>query len=370
MASRSMRPGIASRLPASLLHRARAGWLARRLPSALAMSASVISAFVMTAWLAASPARAEGQIRIAQQYGIVYLLLNIVQDQKLIEQHGKRQGLDVRVEWTRLSGGAAVNDALLSGSIDIAGAGVGPLLTLWDRTRGRQNVKGVASLGSFPYYLVSNNPKVRTIADFTDRDRIAVPAVSVSVQSRILQLAAARQWGDKAYDRLDKWTVAMPHPDATAAILSGGTEITGHFANPPFQEQELAGNPNAHIVLNSYDVLGGPASATVLYATEKFRTENPRTYRAFVDALAEAARFASANPEAAADLYLRVNQAKVDRELLVRLLRNPQVRFDIAPQRTFVLAEFMHRIGAIRARPASWQDYFFADPALAPGSGS
>jgi NitT/TauT family transport system substrate-binding protein len=34
----------------------------------------------------------------------------------------------------KLSGGSAVNDALLSGNIDIAGAGVGPLLTLWDRT--------------------------------------------------------------------------------------------------------------------------------------------------------------------------------------------------------------------------------------------
>ncbi len=182
------------------------------------------------------------------------------------------------MEWTQLSGGAAVNDALLSGAIDIAGAGVGPLLTLWDRTHGRhgQNVKGVASLGNFPYYLVSNNPKVKSIADFSDKDRIALPAVTVSVQSRVLQLAAAKQWGDKEFNRLDKWTVALPHPDAAAAIIAGGTEITGHFGNPPFQEQELAGNPNARIVLSSYDVLGGPSSATVLYATEKFRSENPQ----------------------------------------------------------------------------------------------
>lgn len=317
---------------------------------------------------AARPAHAEGRIRIAEQYGVVYLLLNIARDQQLIEQHGRRQGVDIRVEWTRLSGGAAVNDALLSGSIDIAGAGVGPLLTLWDRTHGRQNVKGVASLGSFPYYLVTNNPRVRTLADFTERDRIAVPAVTVSVQSRVLQLAAARQWGDKHFDRLDKWTVAVPHPDAAAAIISGGTEISAHFANPPFQEQELAANPNARIVLNSYDVLGGPSSSTVLYATEAFRKENPRTYRAFVDALAEAARYATANPEAAADLYLRVNQAKVDRDLLVKLLRNPQVKFNIAPQNTFVLAEFMHRIGAIRNRPQSWRDYFFDDTAIGQGS--
>lgn len=313
-------------------------------------------------------AHAEDKLRIAEQFGVVYLLLNVARDQQLIEKHGKQQGVDIKVEWTQLSGGAAVNDALLSGAIDIAGAGVGPLLTLWDRTRGKQNVRGVASLGNFPYYLVSNNPKVKSIADFTDKDRIALPAVSVSVQSRVLQLAAARQWGDKEYNRLDKWTVAVPHPDATAAIITGGTEITGHFGNPPFQEQELAGNPNARIVLNSYDVLGGPSSATVLYATEKFRNENPRTYRAFVDALAEAAKFATANPEAAADLYIRVNKAKIDRALLVRVLKNPQVQFKVAPQNTFALAEFMHRVGAIRNQPKSWQDYFFQDPATAQGS--
>nr|WP_155888100.1 MULTISPECIES: ABC transporter substrate-binding protein [Cupriavidus] len=313
-------------------------------------------------------AHAEGKIRVAEQFGVVYLLLNVARDQQLIEKHGKQQGLDIKVEWTQLSGGAAINDALLSGAIDIAGAGVGPLLTVWDRTHGKQNVKGVASLGNFPYYLVSNNPKVKTIADFTDKDRIALPAVSVSVQSRVLQLAAAKQWGDKEYNRLDKWTVAVPHPDAAAAIISGGTEISGHFGNPPFQEQELAGNPNARIVLNSYDVLGGPSSATVLYATEKFRNDNPKTYRAFVDALAEAAKFASSNPEAAADLYIRVNKAKIDRALLVKILKNPQVQFKVTPQNTFTLAEFMYRVGAIRNQPKSWQDYFFQDPATAQGS--
>ncbi|QET05981.1 ABC transporter substrate-binding protein [Cupriavidus pauculus] len=313
-------------------------------------------------------AHAEGRIRIAEQFGVVYLLLNVARDQQLIEKHGKQQGVDVKVEWTQLSGGSAVNDALLSGSIDIAGAGVGPLLTLWDRTHGRQNVKGVASLGNFPYYLVSNNPKVKSIADFTEKDRIALPAVGVSVQSRVLQYAAARQWGDKEFNRLDKWTVAVPHPDAAAAIIAGGTEITGHFGNPPFQEQELAGNPNARIVLNSYDVLGGPSSATVLYATEKFRNDNPKTYRAFVDALAEAADFATKQPEAAADLYIRVNKAKIDRALLVKILKNPQVQFKVTPQNTFPLAEFMHRVGAIKNAPKSWQDYFFPDPATAQGS--
>ena len=92
--------------------------------------------------LLAGAAQAEGQIRIAEQFGIVYLLLNVAQDQQLIEKHAAKAGVSARVEWVKLSGGAAVNDALLSGNIEIAGAGVGPLLTLWDRSYGRQNVRG------------------------------------------------------------------------------------------------------------------------------------------------------------------------------------------------------------------------------------
>lgn len=327
-----------------------------------------LAAALVVSLACSATAQAEGTLRVAEQFGVVYLLLNVARDQKFIEQEGKKQGVDIKVDWAKLSGGASINDALLSGSVDIAAAGVGPLLTIWDRTHGKQNVKGVASLGNLPYYLVSNDPRVKTIADFSDKDRIAVPAVGVSVQSRILQFASAKQWGDKQYDRLDKLTQAVPHPDAAAAIIAGGTEINAHFGNPPFQQQELAGNPKAHIVLNSYDVLGGPSSATVLYATEKFRNENPKTYRAFVDGLNDAARFVTANPEKAADIYLRVNNAKLDRDLLLKVIKDPAVQFKVQPQNTFPLAQFMHRVGAIKNDPKSWQDYFFDDPVTRGGS--
>jgi NitT/TauT family transport system substrate-binding protein len=325
------------------------------------------AALLLPAIVAAAPAHAEGKIRIAEQYGVVYLLLNVAQDQKLIEKHGKKYGVPITVEWVKLSGGAAVNDALLSGSIDIAGAGLGPLLTVWDRTAGRQNVKGVASLGNFPYYLISTNPNVKTIADLSDRDRVALPAVTVSVQARILQMAAAHQWGTAQFSKLDRLTQTLPHPDAASAVIGGQTEINAHFATPPYQEQELAGNPKAHVVLNSYDVQGGPSSSTVLYATEKYVRDNPKTYRAFIDALAEAAQLASSNPEAAADAYLRVSKGGIDRALLLKVIKDPLVQFKVAPQNTLALAQFLYSAGAIKKQPASWRDYFFDHPALAPG---
>ena len=134
------------------------------LAAAIGLGFSLLAGSLVTP----ASAHAEGEIRIAEQFGIVYLLLNVVRDQQLIEKYGKQEGIEIKVDWTQLSGGAAVNDALLSGSIDIAGAGVGPLLTVWDRTRGKQNVKAVASLGNFPYYLcllyTSPSPRDATLS--------------------------------------------------------------------------------------------------------------------------------------------------------------------------------------------------------------
>ncbi|MGT2478945.1 hypothetical protein ACU4GR_08745 (plasmid) [Methylobacterium oryzae CBMB20] len=53
-------------------------------------------------------------------------------------------------------------------------------------------VKGVAAMNSMPLLMNTSNPKVHRLADFTDRDKIALPAVKVSVQAMFLQMAAER----------------------------------------------------------------------------------------------------------------------------------------------------------------------------------
>lgn len=315
-----------------------------------------------------APAHAEGTLRIAQQYGIVYLILDVAKDQQFIEKEGRKAGVDIQTQWQSLSGGAAINDALLAGATDIASAGTGPLYTIWDKTYGHQNVRGIASLGNIPDQLISIDPKVETIADLTSKDRIAVPAVGVSVQSRFLQWAAAKQWGDANYQRLEPLTQALPHPDATAAIISGKTEINAHFSVPPFQEQELAQNKAAHVILDSYEVSGGPSSATVLYTTEAFRNKNPKTYHAFIAALQDAVNYIHTDPKGAVQAYIRIEHSTLDPEVLLKIVTDPRTEFKIDPQNTLGLAQFMYRVKAIKHEPKSWKDYFFADPLVSSGS--
>ncbi|OOG11135.1 ABC transporter substrate-binding protein [Pseudomonas sp. C9] len=327
----------------------------------LATSVAAVSALL-------SPVvQAEGTISIAQQFGIGYLILDVVRDQQLIEKQGKEQGLDIKVDWSSISGATAMNEALLAGALDVVSAGVPPMLTIWDRTMGKQNVKAIASLGSMPNYLLTNNPQVKTLEDFTEKDRIAVPAAGVGFQSRTLQIETARQFGADNFKKFDDISISLAHPDATAALIAGGSEINAHFSSPPFQYQELQ-SPNVHKVLSSYDILGGQATFNVLYTTEKFHDENPKTYKAFYAALAEAEQIIKADKPAAAQTYIRVEQSKLSLPLVEKIVADPEIDFTVVPQRTYIYAEKLQALGVLKNKAGSWKDYFFEEAHGGAGS--
>jgi NitT/TauT family transport system substrate-binding protein len=328
----------------------------------------VALAIVACVSLTALPARAEmAEIAVAQQYGISYLPLMLMEEKRLIEKHAKAAGIDVKVGWAKFAGGNVMNDALLSGSLQFASGGVGPLVTLWARTRGNLDVRGVGALNSMPLYLVTRNSNVKTISDFRDSDRIALPAVKVSVQAVLLQMAAEQAFGAGQQNRLDALTVTMSHPDAMQALLSGQSEIDAHFGSPPFQYQEVA-RGGIHVVLNSYDVLGGPATFNVVWTTAKFKSENPKLYDAFVKALDEAIAEINRDKRAAAEAYLRISKDKDSADNILRMLNDPTIVYTTTPQNMMKFAEFMQKTGVIKVKPESWRDFFFPNVHALPGS--
>src|SRR3954452_22407002 len=146
----------------------------------------------------------------------------VIQEQKLIERFAREAGLpEPKVTWNQFSGGSTMNDALISGSLDFASAGVAPMLTLWAKTRDSLEIKAVAALAALPSFLNTSNGNVHSIKDFTERDRIALPAVRVSIQAIMLQMAAEQAFGVGEHGKLDRWAASMPHSDATAALLAG-----------------------------------------------------------------------------------------------------------------------------------------------------
>jgi sulfonate transport system substrate-binding protein len=318
--------------------------------------------------LSAAAANAEPRtVRIAKQYGISYLPLTIMQENKLLEAEGKKLGLDLTTDWIRFTGGPPMNEALISGNLDFASGGVGPLVTIWARTQTNLKVKGVASLNSMPLYLNTIKPEIKTIKDFTEKDRIALPAVRVSIQAVVLQMAAEKVFGKGQEHKLDPLTVSLSHPDGLAQMMSGKSEITAHLTSAPFQYQELA-DKRVHKVLDSFEVLGGPHTFNIVYATTKLYTDNPKLIKAFVAALGEAMKEIKDDPAAAAALWVKADRSKLPVEEALRIIKLPENKWTMTPEKTMVFADYMSRVGMVPVKPASWKDMFFDSIHDLPGS--
>jgi sulfonate transport system substrate-binding protein len=307
-------------------------------------------------------AKAEAQtVRLSRQFGLGFLTVLVVLDQHLIEKNAEKLGLrDVKSTGVQLSGAAITNDALLSGSIDLAAGGVGGLLQLWDKTNG--GVKGVVALNNMALVLNTNDPKIKTLKDYVGvtNHKIALPAVKVGLHAIVLQMAAQQVLGPGKQYNLDKLTLSLPHPDGYAALVSGQGEVRSHFTSQPFAYLEQhSSNHNIHQVLSSYDVLGGPHNNTLLYTTTKWATANPKLLQAVSNAVKDAESWINANSKAAAEFFKKKTKSKLGVPDIEAIMRNPKLTaYEPAPRATMRFAEFFNKIGRIKHNPTSWKDYF------------
>lgn len=301
----------------------------------------------------------EHTARIAKQFGISYLPLTLMEEEKLFEKHAKVEGIDLKVEWMRFSAGSGMNEALLSGNLDFASGGVGPMLTIWGKTQTNMVVKGIAALNAMPLYLVTTNPNVKTIKDFTEKDKIALPGVKTSIQAVTLQMAAEKVFGAGQQGKLDSLTVSMGHPDALATMLGGHSEINSHFGSAPFQDIELA-DPRVHKVLDSYDVLGGPHTFNTVWAAKKFVDANPKLVKAFIAALEDSISRIKADPAAAAAIWVKAEKSKLSAADAEKIIRDPKNEWTTTPKKVLVYLDYMNRAGLVKAETKNWQDIFFS----------
>jgi NitT/TauT family transport system substrate-binding protein len=324
-----------------------------------------IFAAAVVAFMAAPVYAAPVNVRIAKQPGVGYLPLMVMEHEKLFEKHAKKAGVDITTEWLKFTGGAAMNEALLSGNLDIATGGIPPLLTIWSKTENNYKVKGIASISSHPQFLLTTNPNVKTLADFSSVDKIALPAVRISNQAVMIQMAAIKQMGEAKAFAIDPFTISMGHGDAMAALLGGS--INGHFSQSPFQDIELR-DPRVHSVLNSYDAVGGPYPIAVAYATDRFFQQNPKLLVAFVDALKEAQGMIRADMNYAAKVWIEMDVKKFSMDEALAILKNPKMGWDAAPQNTLTFLKHMNKVGLVERTTNNWKDVYF--PAIHDLQGS
>jgi NitT/TauT family transport system substrate-binding protein len=295
--------------------------------------------------------------------GVGFLPLLVMQKHQLIEKHAREAGMpNVKVRWINIGGPAVMNDALLSGSADFITAGPPAFITLWDRTLSSVKIKGVAAMSSMPMYLNTRAEHLKKLDDITEKDKIAVTSIKVSIPSIIMQMYAARKYGLAQAARFDRFTVTMTHPDAVIAMLAGSSAVDAHFTSPPFAQREKK-DPHVRTILLSDDVMGGSTTFTMVSTTTKFREQNPKVYGAVLKAIQEANEMIANDRKSAAELLVGFPVQET-----VEVLSDPHTKFTTTPENVMKYAEFMHSIGSIRNNPASWKDLFFPEIHAAPGS--
>jgi NitT/TauT family transport system substrate-binding protein len=302
-------------------------------------------------------------ITLIAQHGLPYLPLMVMEAQQLVEKHAAKLGLpSLKTDYRTLGGTQSLIDALIGGSMHFGIAGVPGLATLWDKTVGTANeVRGLCAAQAMPFLLVTNKPEVKAIRDFKEGDKIAVPGVKNSNQAICLQMAAAKEWGHENYAKLDPLTITLPHPDATIAIISKSTEVTGHYGVSPFQDYEIAA-PGVHVVLKSYETLGGPTTNGVMFMAKKFRDANPKVTSAVYAALAEASDFIHKQPRQAGEIYIaKTNEKRSGPAEMEKLISNPDNVWATTPLNAMRYVEFMHKVGTCKKLPGSWKDLFMPE---------
>ena len=318
---------------------------------------------------AALPAVAESpEVSVAQQYGVSFLPLMVMERDKLVEKHAKAAGLgEVKVSWVKVAGPSVMNDGVVSGALQFIAVGAPSLITLWDKTKDSVGVKGVSAMTTYPLYLNVRNPAIKSIRDFSEKDKIVVPSIKVSTQAILLQMEAAKTFGDANYARLDPLTIGLSHPDGLLAITNNTGGVDAHFTSSPFHEQEMK-IPGIRLLMTSYDILGGPATAVVIAASTRYREANPKTYKAFFDALAEAIESINRDKRAAAKVYLeQAKDTKDSVDDIYAMISASDYAYTLTPQKVYKTAEFMSKIGTIKSKPASWKELFFPEVHGLPG---
>jgi NitT/TauT family transport system substrate-binding protein len=317
----------------------------------------VCSLFLLFA-ITAAPAPARQEVRLGIGYGIAFLPTFMCEQSKLVERLAHTQGLDVTATYHRISGSAEMQDAVLSGSVDIGVFGLQATLLAWEKARGTtQQVFGVSGVTTLPLVLLTNQADIKSIGDFEADDRIAMPALA-SPQMYALQMAAERAFGPGQYDRLRSLVVAMPHPQAYKALTSGESNITAYFAPPPFTQMALR---NAHVttVLTSVEAFGGKTSFLIAAATKGYLEDNPQMPAIITGALEKAIRLIQDQPDQAAAIYVKSEPSETLNEAdVARLLRELRDDFGVDVHGVKANADFMARIGQLRHPPATWADVF------------
>lgn len=289
----------------------------------------------------------EATLNIAYQYGMAYAPLLIMKEYGLIEKHYDGE---VSVQWQVLNSGAAINEGITAGSIDVGAMGVGPAVT---GVSVGVPYRIFAGLSSQPHGIVTNDEGIRSLSDFTPETKIALVNIG-SIQHVLLAMAAQHALGDA--HALDNNIIAMSHPDGMTALVSGA--VQAQLTTSPYLQRE-AEYENLHVIPVLEEVWPVGNAFIVGMASEKFHDEQPALYDALIAALEEAITLINEQPEEAAALLAEGEE--VDPDVMLTWLSDPACIYRTEVYGLVDMAAFMVEAGFLPSAPTNFADYTFSN---------
>lgn len=271
-------------------------------------------------------------ITIAYQQGIGYAPIHIMEAKKLIESNYDGE---VEVTYQLLASGAAINEGIIGGNIDIGGMGAAPAIS--GVTAGIP-YKCIANLTSQPNGLMTGREDITSLEDINPEDKIALINTG-SIQHIYLAMACEKYLGDA--HALDNNIQPMQHAEGMAALESGTVAL--HLTSFPFLGQERE-NANYHELPEVVEMCPTGNTFLVAMASTKL-AEDMELFDAVQKSFIQASEMIETNKDEVAEI--EVSYLNMDKETVMSYLNNPDVTYDSQLKGVGKTMEFMYRAGFI-----------------------
>jgi len=287
------------------------------------------------------------EITFAYQYGMAYAPVAIMISKNLFDNNYQGD-LDVHINWAQMNSGAAINEAMVGGSVQFGAMGVAPFIS------GISIGMPYKMFGSFSAQrqgIAVNDPSLKSLKDFSSENKIALVNIG-SIQHILLAMAAEKELGDA--HALDGNIVAMAHPDGKTALENN--VVAAHLTSAPYIYQEEA-NSDLTILDDLDEVWPADNSFIVGIASAAIAEEHPDVYEAFCTALREAVEFLNTNKDEAAEILCE--EEGVTKEQMLEWLNDPRCIYSTEAKGIMSTAEFMYNNGFIESLPKEFSDFAF-----------
>lgn len=271
-------------------------------------------------------------LTIAYQGGIGYAPVHVLEAKKIIE---KNYDGELEVKFVKLDAGAAINEGIIGGTIDIGCMGLAPAIS---GVSSGISYKVISNLCSQSHGLMSRDPEITTLKDITSEDKIALVSTG-SIQHILLAMAAEKTLGDA--HALDNNIQGMSHAEGMAALESGTVQL--HLTSSPFIYQERE-NKNYTELSEISEVWPSGNSFLVAMASSSL-SENEKLFEAVSKSFEEAITFINENPDETAQI--ETEYLGLDLDTVKSYLAQEDCQFFSELRGAEDMASFMHRAGFI-----------------------